>query len=458
MKMFPRRSDRKETLLIRDLQELIRGQLDLAERIRDDASGQLVGELARTMRQEARDRLAGVVAIAESSLRLSVLALEMLNATREQTERSHTIAAAVEEMSATVGEIGRHSDAVAREAEQVRDTAREGAERAHRAVENARNLVETVEAVTRRVESLSATARRIGEIVGRIDEIAEETKLLALNASIEAARAGEAGRSFAVVAGEVRALAQKTAEATREVHERISSFDREVAGIVETLANSEEVMAATRGTLGELGEAMDQVRERIEAVTGKMGEIASALAQQGEATNEISANVGAIASAAEDNQKKAQELVESAEGLEGVIKKELEVLARMDFAGKVVLLAIADHILWKKRLVAMASGRIVLRPEELTDHRCCRLGRWYYGEGRERFGDHPDFRALEEPHERVHRFGIEAAKLFQDGDLEGALAAIAEVEKASKEVVERLARLALLFDEKGEGTEARRAA
>jgi len=453
MKMFPRRATRDEEAVLRELESLIRGQLELGERIRETATSRLTGDLARSLRQEARDRLAGIVDIAQSSLQLSVLALEMLTATREQSERSHAIDAAVEQMTATVSEIGRHSDAVAREAEQVRDTARSGAERAHRAVDNARHLVETVEAVTRRVESLSATARRIGEIVGRIDEIAEETKLLALNASIEAARAGEAGRSFAVVAGEVRALAQKTAEATREVHERIGSFDQEVNAIVETLANSEEVMSTTRATLGELGEAMDEVHAHIEAVTGKVREMAAALTQQGEATHEISANVSAIAAAAEENRAKAQRLVDSTEGLEKVVKKELEILARMDFPGKIVHLAIADHVLWKKRLIAMANGRISLRPDELADHRCCRLGRWYYGEGSEQFGDHPDFRALEAPHERVHRYGIEAAEHFREGRMEEGLAAVAEMEKASKEVVEILTRLARLFDESGEQAE-----
>ena len=433
---------------ISDIVEALRaGELDRAVELCERRGERLLGALARELRCEARTRLSGAVEVAQQAIELSVMALAVLRASREQSERTSGIAAAAEQMSATVGEIGRHCGQVVQEAEEVREAAVLGAGQVEQAVDGALQLLGTLEAVEGRVGALSQTARSIAELIGQIDRIAEETRILALNASIEAARAGQAGRGFAVVAGEVRSLAQKTAEATAEVRACIEAFDREVAAIVDTLAGTGERIATTRGILDELGGVVARVREGVDSVTRGMGEISHALGQQGEATREVSAHVAAIARSADENEKRVQDLVRVTEVLEQTLIGEIQRSGRKAFAGRTVLIAMVDHVMWKKRLVAMAQGRIELRPDELADHRHCRLGRWYYGEGRETFGDDPAFLALEEPHERVHRHGIEAARRFQAGDLDGALAAIAEVEKASDEVVAGLRRLAARFDE-----------
>jgi methyl-accepting chemotaxis protein len=98
-------------------------------------------------------------------------------------------------------------------------------------------------------------------------------------------------------------------------------------------------------------------------------------------------------------------------------------------------------VIWKKRLVDMAVGRIQLKAEELSDHHSCRLGKWYYGDGSAPMRDRAAFRQLEDPHRRVHEHGKRAAQLFQAGKLDDALREIAEVETASADVVRLLDEL-----------------
>jgi len=424
-----------EQELVRFLEALMAGRPAARPGPEGGPLARLLAALAERLEEEARRRLASTVAISASSNELAVGLLAILDSSRKNSDQAQAIAAAVEEMSATIREIGGYSDQVAREAEELRQVASEGGRQVEEAVGTMGQVVEAVRQTGGRIDTLADASEQIGEIVGTIDDIAEQTKLLALNASIEAARAGEAGKGFAVVAGEVRALAQKTAEATEEVRRRIDALKKEMEGILEATRAGEHSVSAAQEAIGRLGETIAQMGGRIDGVTQRMGEVASLLGQQTQATNEISQGIAAIAANARSDREKVEGIVEAAERLEEQIKSELAAVAGFEFPDKILYLAKADHILWKKRLMAMATGRSELRPEELADHRSCRLGRWYYGEGRERFGHHPAFQALEPPHERVHRHGIEAAKRFRAGDLEGALAAIAEVEKASAEVV-----------------------
>jgi len=435
-----RGGDTREEAL-RCLEALAKGQLAVRPRIDSDAVLRLIGELARMLHEEAERRIGSVVAISTSSNEVAVGILEILGSSRENSEKAQAIAAAVEEMSATIREIGGYSDQVAREAEELRQVAADGAGQVSEAVNTMGEVVGAVRETAGRIDSLAEASAQIGDIVRTIDDIAEQTKLLALNASIEAARAGEAGKGFAVVAGEVRALAQKTAEATEEVRRRIEALEGEMRGILESVQTGERSVSEAQEAIARLGGTMERMGDSIDGVTGRMGEIASILSQQTQATNEISASVSAIAEAATKSRERIEDVVEASERLEEHVKRELMALGQFEFPEKILHLAKADHVLWKKRLVAMATGRSELRPEELADHRSCRLGRWYYGEGQKLFGGDAVFVALEAAHERVHSHGIEAARRFQAGDLGGALAAIAEVEKASVEVLTALDQL-----------------
>jgi methyl-accepting chemotaxis protein len=129
------------------------------------------------------------------------------------------------------------------------------------------------------MDELDETARTIGTIVGMIQEIAEQTNLLALNATIEAARAGEAGKGFAVVASEVKSLATQTAKATDEISALISTIQQRAGGAVE----------AIRAITGRVDE--------LEQITGA---VAAAIEEQNAATQEISRNIEGVASAADE--------------------------------------------------------------------------------------------------------------------------------------------------------------
>ena len=435
-----RGSETREEAL-RCLEALAKGRVAVRPRVDSDAVLKLIGELAKLLHEEAQRRIESVVAISTSSNEVAVGILEILGTSRENSEKAQAIAAAVEEMSATIREIGGYSEQVAREAEELRQVAADGTGQVSEAVDTMGQVVGAVRETAGRIDSLAEASAQIGDIVRTIDDIAEQTKLLALNASIEAARAGEAGKGFAVVAGEVRALAQKTAEATEEVRRRIEALEGEMRGILESVQAGERSVSEAQEAIARLGGTIERMGGSIDGVTARMGEVASILGQQTQATNEISASVGAIAEAAARNRERIEAIVEASERLEEHVKHELTALGRFEFPEKILHLAKADHVLWKKRLVAMATGRSELRPEELADHRSCRLGKWYYGEGQRVFGSEPVFRNLEGAHERVHRHGIEAARRFQAGDLEGALAAIGEVEKASVEVLAALDQL-----------------
>jgi len=135
----------------------------------------------------------------------------------------------------------------------------------------------------------------------------------------------------------------------------------------------------------------------------------------------------------------------SARNVAGVEKLAIEgwrsTLAAENIENKVLYLAQADHLLWKKRLLDMATGRSKLKSSELTDHTLCRLGKWYYNEGN-RYANLPSFAAIEEPHKKVHFHGIEAAKCFETQRLDEGMVHYRQLDAASHEVLAQLANLA----------------
>ena len=195
-----------------------------------------------------------------------------------------TVAAAAEELTASIAEEGRHIV----EAQEI----------VGRAVNQADSTRETV-------GSLGKATREIGDVVSLISEIAEQTNLLALNASIEAARAGEAGRGFAVVAGEVKDLANQTAQATDRISRQIKKLQVESD-------QSTEAIHAIANTIGEVGEITGQITGEAEQQQEATTEIAVSIQNANDSVVQVAEDMGAVTSAAEDTGTASQTMLEAA--------------------------------------------------------------------------------------------------------------------------------------------------
>ena len=221
------------------------------------------------------------------------------------------------QMSATVSEVAKNSQTAADGARDAQSVANKGGEVVSNAVTGIEELTTLVERTAGEVKQLDENSEQIGEIISVIDDIADQTNLLALNAAIEAARAGEQGRGFAVVADEVRQLAERTTKATSEVRERIGKVQSETAMVVTSMeegaTKSEEGIKLVRET----GDALREIVHSVDSVSSMIQQIATAAEEQSSTTDEISNNVEGMARITDETSTKVKTNSEAIVGLNG---------------------------------------------------------------------------------------------------------------------------------------------
>ncbi|MGB0696132.1 MAG: methyl-accepting chemotaxis protein [Rhodospirillaceae bacterium] len=356
---------------------------------------------------------------------------------------------AVDAVAARIYHLRETANVVGDKAASANVAAESGEQAVREASRRNETVVVQVNDAAEKVDKLASESQKIGEIVGSIEDIASQTNLLALNATIEAARAGEAGKGFAVVANEVKALANQTARATEDIRQRIGNL---IADMTEISSG----MSSVRGAVGESSEIIASVAEKvieisseIQQVTSSMTEVSQILEEQSLAASDASQSCAAVSAESKERLEGINAVVESMHKVEKRIGLQLQDLAEHDVPHKVIRIAKSDHVIWKKRLADMLIGREALRPEELSSHHHCRLGKWYYGDLARQYQSLPAYRALEAPHARVHENGIKAAECFHQGDLDGAIGFVEQVEVASHEVIDLLDKLLLQAQEAG---------
>ncbi len=274
-----------------------------------DDFGNIIDKI-RIMRDNLNKALSTVkdnTAITEKALQ-EVIALSgnIANKVNECEGKSITVSAASEEMLSTTQDIAKNCEDASHLSMSTKNIIDSGVDRIQKTIEAIREQSNVVLNNSHAVEKVAKRSLDINSIVNTIEEIAAQTNLLALNAAIEAARAGEAGRGFAVVADEVRALASRTSASTQEIAGMVADIQKDAAAAAESINSSVESMEATSKDTAQVEHTMHEMIDHVDQVTMQITQIASAAEEQSAATNEISLHIHDISDLAQNANNEAQ--------------------------------------------------------------------------------------------------------------------------------------------------------
>lgn len=366
---------------------------------------------------------------------------DMLNHMKVQTDYLTSMAAQAEQMGASSSEIASAASSAAAFVEASVRTANEGTNRIKEALKVVEDSFIEFEAVVNQVQEVLSSMDEINQIIEVISGVADQTNLLALNAAIEAARAGEHGRGFAVVADEVRKLAEHTKESVGTIKGKISHLSTNSHQAAESIVSLTNRMKNGRATMQGAGSAVEEISQQIQSIATDIGQIAAGSEEQSAAVQEFSSGITTVAQASEITHKLAQE---TGEGIYHISQElgriRLNHLSQQTVFSTIQALELSktDHLLWTWRIYNMLLGYETVDPQSVGTHHDCRLGRWVDSPDADPLRSHPLFQKLEKPHSLVHECAREAALAYQAKDLAKAEQLLMTMSQASKEVVEIL--------------------
>jgi len=268
-----------------------------------------------SLRRVIQSIVEAVEHVASASEQISSSASRQSAGAATQKDRTAQVATAMQQMSSSVQQVSEHSKLAADASHHAAETARDGGTIVDDTLAKMRSLAASVSGTAIKMEELGKSSDQIGRIAGVIDDIADQTNLLALNAAIEAARAGEQGRGFAVVADEVRKLAERTTTATKEIAEMIKNIQNETREAVAAMeAGTRQAEEGVQSTT-QAGDALKKIIQTSEQVGEMITHIATAATQQSSASEEINTNMNEIAKLVKESSNGAQQSAKACQDL-----------------------------------------------------------------------------------------------------------------------------------------------
>jgi len=427
------------------LENIAEGDGDLTARLDETGSKEMarlghafnkfIGRISETVEHVAfsATRLAGVVNNFSSG------ASHTHNGMLRQQRETEQIAAAVNEMSATVHEVANNTSLAADAASQADQDTAHGKDIVGRAVQGIDDVASEMERISGVIGQVDADSQRIGTVLDVIVGIAEQTNLLALNAAIEAARAGEQGRGFAVVADEVRTLAQRTQQSTEEIREMIESLQSSAKQAVTAIEHGRDRSHNSVEEANEAGMALDAILKAVDTISQMNTQIATASEEQSAVADEINRNIAQINEVTNQTTGDAAQLSQESEALVKLSEELLGLVGSFNLGEKQLVIdlerAKAAHLAWRVKLRGFLDGRSALSLEQAVSDHDCAFGKWYFGPGLEKFGHMEEMKEVREPHAQMHGLIKKIIELKNQGRVEEAEREYAKVGPLSETIV-----------------------
>lgn len=310
---------RKTTEMVSIMKQFAEGDLTVHLAIeKEDEIGKLFNSFnvaVHNLRELIKNVNESVHATASAANQISSSSEEIATGAQEQNSQTTEVAGAVEQMTKTIFETSRNASAAADTAKLAGERAVEGGKVVTETILGMNKISEVVSKSAEKVFTLGQNSDKIGEIIQVINDIADQTNLLALNAAIEAARAGEQGRGFAVVADEVRKLAERTTKATKEIADMIKKIQQDTIEAVDSMKKGTAEVLEGKKMTEKAGVVLNEIVEGSKKVTDLVTQVAAASEEQSAASEQISKNVEAIERVTQESTFGVQQIAKASEDL-----------------------------------------------------------------------------------------------------------------------------------------------
>ncbi len=296
-------------------------QGDLTRRMEGDYKGNykklqdIVNNLGESLSGIINDVSEAIEATASASHQISSSAEEMAAGSQEQSAQTTEVASAVEEMTSTILSTTKNASSAADYSKKAGSAAKNGGVVVKQTVEGMNKIAQVVGDAASTVKELGKSSNQIGEIIQVIDDIADQTNLLALNAAIEAARAGEQGRGFAVVADEVRKLAERTTKATKEIATMIKQIQKDTGIAVESIESGTKEVDSGKELANKAISALDEIIVSTNDTIDVINQVAAASEEQSSAAEQISKSIESISNVTNESASGIQQIAKASEDL-----------------------------------------------------------------------------------------------------------------------------------------------